>query len=48
MGIKNIFLQVKNLFKFKTFILPRIAISERLRVLVLCTRDLAMLSLIHI
>lgn len=33
MNIKNIFLQVKNLFKFKTFILPRIAISERLRVL---------------
>lgn len=42
MNIKNIFLQVKNLFKFKTFILPRIAISERLRVLVLCTRDIAM------
>lgn len=28
MGIKNIFLQVKNLFKFKTFILPRIARSR--------------------
>ena len=43
MSIKNILLQVKNLFKFKTFILPRIAISKRLRVvLVLCTRDLAM------
>ncbi|VFZ65564.1 Uncharacterised protein [Klebsiella pneumoniae] len=42
MSIKNIFLQVKNFFKFKNFILPRIAISERLRVSVLCTRDLAM------
>ncbi|ELW2862289.1 hypothetical protein QMI71_004755 [Salmonella enterica] len=39
MSIKNKFLQVKNLFKFKAFILPRIAISERLRVLVLRTRD---------
>ncbi|KLV52768.1 hypothetical protein SK34_04020 [Citrobacter sp. MGH104] len=41
MSIKNIFLQVKNLFKFKTFILPRTAISERLRVVVLCTRGIA-------
>ncbi|SAH44872.1 Uncharacterised protein [Enterobacter cloacae] len=42
MSIKNIFLQVKSLFKFKAFILPRIAISERLRVSVLCTRSIAM------
>ncbi len=42
MSVKNIFLQVRNLLKFKTFIMPRIAISERLRVLVLCTRDIAM------
>lgn len=42
MSVKNIFSQVRNLLKFKTFILPRIAISERLRVLVLRTRDLAM------